>query len=60
MLDPRVSFSPRDRGPVNRLLLAFFLTTSLVWTEFAHATTVAIVWPSTTSVDVNQTLTLLR
>jgi hypothetical protein len=60
MLDRRASFSPRDPGPLNRLRLAFCLTTFLVGTGAAHAATVAILWPKAPSADVTQALTLLR
>ena len=60
MPDRRASCSPRDQGPLNRLRLALWLATFLVWTGRAHAATVAILWPPTPSADVTQALTLLR
>ena len=60
MPDRRVSFSPRDQGPLNRLRLALCLATFLAWTGPARAATVAILWPPNPSADVTQALTLLR
>jgi hypothetical protein len=43
-----------------RLRLALCIAALLLWAAPAHATTVALVWPSGVSEDVKQVLTLLR